>query len=88
MLSEGAAVESLNPQRNTQVPARMLALQGGEPSLFASCPPGFLLRFLWGTIRNAFLKETEAMGFHPDPGFIDRAKAHAKGTASKHGFVR
>jgi len=85
MLSEGAPVEALNPQRNFQVPERMLALQGGEPSLFAQCPPGFLLRFLWGTVRNAVLKETEAMGFHPSPDFIARAKARAEG--SKHGFV-
>ena len=32
--------------------AKILAAMGGEPSLMAICPPGFLARFISGQLQN------------------------------------
>ena len=78
MLSEGAPVRALRPERKAGMPARQLAALGGEPSLMAACPPGFLARFVFGQLRNALFPRTVAYGFDVSPTWLARQKAAAR----------
>ena len=78
MLSEGTAVRALTPERKTGMPARQLEALGGEQSLMAACPPGFLARFVFGQLRNALFPQTVAYGFDVSPTWLARQKAAAR----------
>ena len=77
MLSGDAAVEALSPVRKPEVPARILEATGGEPSLMAAAPAGFLARFAGGMVRNALFPATTSLGFLVDRAWVERQKADA-----------
>ena len=77
MLSTDGAVEALCPVRKQELPARMLEATGGEPSLMAACPPGFLARFVLGQLRAALFPQTRAIGFELSASWIAEQKAAA-----------
>jgi ferredoxin len=48
MLSSDCEVQALSPVRKQDMPSKILEAMGGEPSLMAESPPGFLLHFIGG----------------------------------------
>lgn len=78
MLSNDAEVESLSPVRKQELPSKILESMGGEPSLMTASPPGFLLRFIGGMLRNALFPTTKSMGFYVDQTWIDQQKSVAQ----------
>ena len=79
MLSGEATVEALSPVRKQELAARILEATGGEPSLMAASPPGFLMRFVGGMLRNKLLPATESLGFVVDPAWIEERKGASRG---------
>ena len=79
MLSRETTVEALSPVRKQELAARILEATGGEPSLMAASPPGFLLRFVGGMLRNKLFPATESLGFVVDPAWIEGRKAASRG---------
>ena len=77
MLSVKASVVRLSPIRKPDVPDRILAAMGGEPSLMSQCPSGFLARFVIGQIRSAAFPRTASMGFDVDAEWLQAQKAKA-----------
>ena len=70
-------VKALNPVRKKEVPARMLAAMGGEPSVLTAMTPGFLLYFMLGQVRAALFPQTKNFGFFVDEAWIKAEKAAA-----------
>jgi len=68
----GVATVDICPQ---DMPAKILAAMGGEPSLMAICPPGFLARFISGQLRNALFPATHALGFYVSEAWIKEQKS-------------
>ena len=63
MLSSESKVEALDPTRKQELPARMLAAMGDEPSPMTACPPGFLASFVFAQVRSQLFPRTKAIGF-------------------------
>lgn len=78
MLSNDAKIEALSPVRKQELPAKILQARGGEPSLMAASPAGFLMRFIGGVIRNSIFPETQSLGFYVDPDWIEKQKNSIK----------
>jgi hypothetical protein len=79
MLSSDATVAALDPARRQEIPGQILASMGGEPSLMARCPPGFLFRFLSSQMMNYLFPATKACGFYVSPKWIaaQKQKSHS-----------
>ena len=75
MLSGTEAVKSFSPQRKHNMPQKILAAMGGEKSLMAAAPPGFLLRFIGGVLRNTLFPATKSLGFHISSEWLKAQKA-------------
>ena len=83
MLSHEAKIEALSPTRKQELPEKILEAMGGEPSLMAASPPGFLLRFAGGMLQNAVFPMTKSLGFVVDPNWIEQQKKAAKNNEDK-----
>jgi len=81
MLSEGAAVERLDPARKFDLPAKMVAAMNNERSLLQQASPGFLFRFITAQVRNAMMRETHCHAFYIDEDWVAARKATADGVA-------
>ena len=81
MLSEGAAVESLDPARKFDVPSKMVAAMHDERSLLQQASPGFLFRFITAQIKNAVAPSTHCHAFYIDEDWVAARKATADGVA-------
>jgi len=79
MLSEGAAVERLDPARKFHIPAKMVAAMNDERSLLQQASPGFLFRFITAQIKNAVAPSTHCHAFYIDEDWVARAKRDADG---------
>ena len=79
MLSSEAKVEALDPTRKQELPARMLAAMGDEPSPMTACPPGFLASFVFAQVRSQLFPRTKAIGFDISPEWLAAQKATAAG---------
>ena len=77
MLSVESKVKRLIPTRKQEIPDKILAALGGEPSLMSACPPGFLARFLMGQLRSAIFPQTLCMGFDVNEEWLEAQKAKA-----------
>jgi len=75
MLSDDAAVQSLDPTRRKDV--NIVEAMGGELSLMQQSPPGFLARFIGGQLRNSLMKETAFTGFYIDDAWLKSRKREA-----------
>ena len=81
MLSEGAAVESLDPARKFDLPAKMVAAMHDEQSMLQRAPPGFLFRFITAQIKNAIAPSTHSHAFYIDEDWVAKRKREADGVA-------
>ena len=79
MLSSESKVEALDPTRKQELPARMLAAMGDEPSPMTACPPGFLASFVFAQVRSQLFPRTKAIGFDISPEWLAAQKATAAG---------
>ena len=77
MLSQGADVEALRPERNADLPPLMTAAMGGETSLLQDAKPGFVARFLVAQLRNALFPATASYGFFVDEAWLAARKGEA-----------
>ena len=78
MLSADAPLRALSPERRFDVPAKMRAAAGGEPSLMAACPPGFLARFVFGQVWAALFPRTVFAGFYVDGAWLAAQKQRTR----------
>ena len=76
MLSGSAPVQALSPQRKHDMSQKIIDAMGGEQSLMAASPPGFLFRFIGGVIWNAIFPATKSMGFNISEDWIKEQKAN------------
>eukprot|EP00945_MAST-04E_sp_MAST-4E-sp1_P003496 g3496.t1 len=76
MLSGSAPVQALSPLRKHDMSQKIIDAMGGEQSLMAASPPGFLFRFIGGVIWNAFFPATKSMGFNISGDWINEQKAN------------
>mgnify|MGYP001984079795 CR=1 FL=1 len=77
MLSSESKVEALDPTRKQELPARMLAAMGDEPSPMTACPPGFLASFVFAQVRSQLFPRTKAIGFDISAEWLAAQKATA-----------
>ena len=77
MLSTDTEVRALRPTRKQELPAKMVEAMGGEESMMAVCPPGFLARFVLGQLRSALFPQTRAIGFDISVEWLTAQKAAA-----------
>jgi hypothetical protein len=76
MLSFDAKVEPLSPGRKDHVPKKILESMGGEPSLMASCPSGFLARFILGQMHAAIFPQTKHLCFEVSHDWLIECKRY------------
>lgn len=81
MLSSDATVVALRPERKQGLPAKIVKAMGGEKSLMAECPPGFLARFVSGQLRAALFPQTKAMSFYLSAEWVAAQKKKAAAEA-------
>jgi hypothetical protein len=84
MLSSDSSVEALNPVRKKDIPSKILTAMGGEPSLLARSPPGFIMRFIGGQLWNALFPATRAIGFYVSEAWIMEQKKLAENRELLH----
>jgi hypothetical protein len=74
ILSSDCEVQALSPVRKQDMPSKILEAMGGEPSLMAESPPGFLFRFIGGQLYNYVFPATKAVGFYISEEWIAEQK--------------